>query len=63
MMTEREFQEMLHQLTQPIPQETHRAFLRAACGKDERIVKRKLSTSLILALVLIFLTVLSSLPL
>ena len=56
MMTEREFQEMLHQLTQPIPQETHRAFLRAACGKDERIVKRKLSTSLILALVLIFLT-------
>ena len=56
MMTEREFQKRLHQLTQPIPQETHRAFLRAACGKDERIVKRKLSTSLILALVLIFLT-------
>ena len=56
MMTEREFQERLHQLTQPIPQETHRAFLRAACRKDERIVKRKLSTSLILALVLIFLT-------
>ena len=28
MMTEREFQERLHQLTQPIPQETHRAFLR-----------------------------------
>lgn len=56
MMTEQELREKLCKLVQPMPEETHRAFLRAACGKEVSIVKRKLSFGLVLALVLIFLT-------
>ena len=56
MMTEQELREKLRGLTQPMPQETHRAFLRAAYGKEASIMKRKLSFSLVLALVLVFLT-------
>lgn len=57
MMTEQQLREQLRELAEPVPQETHRAFVLAATsGKDEPLMKRKLSAGLILAMVLIFLT-------
>ena len=57
-MTEQELRERLNRMTGEIPAETHRAFLSAACpGKEETIVKRKISTGLVFALVLILITV------
>lgn len=57
-MTEQELRERLNRMTGEIPAETHRTFLSAACpGKEETIVKRKLSAGLAFALVLILITV------
>ena len=52
-MTEQELREKLNRMTGEIPTETHRAFLSAALsGKEEKTVKRKITASLILAVLL-----------
>ena len=52
-MTEQELREKLSRMTSEIPPETHRAFLSAALsGKEEKNLRRKITTSLILAVLL-----------
>ena len=50
-MTEQELRDRLNSLTEAIPTETHRSFLMAASpGKDEIVMKRKISVGLIIAI-------------
>ena len=50
-MTEQELRNRLNSLTEAIPDETHRSFLMAASpGKDEIIMKKKISVGLIIAI-------------
>ncbi len=55
-MTEQELRSRLESLTGDIPAETHRAFLSAASpGKEAKVMKKKISTGLVFALVLVLL--------
>ena len=50
-MTEQELRDRMNSLTEAIPDETHRSFLMAASpGKDETVMKRKISVGLIIAI-------------
>ena len=50
-MTEQELRDRLNSLTEAIPDEAHRSFLMAASpGKDEIIMKKKVSVGLIIAI-------------
>ena len=50
-MTEQELRDRLNSLTEAIPDEAHRSFLMAASpGKDEIIMKKKISVGLIIAI-------------
>ena len=56
-MTEQELRNHLEQMTHSIPDETHRAFVTAAVpGKEEIIMKKKISFGMVFAIVLIVLT-------
>ena len=56
-MTEQELRNRLEQMTHSIPEETHRAFVTAAVpGKEEIIMKKKISFGMVFAIVLIVLT-------